>query len=341
MSDEEEKKILRIPEDIDKIPDANFKLMEKINKLAETGKKEDVLESLDIFEKKWKELPGTSADEYLKRMLHHADKDIVEKAKEVEKKTIGPIKIQLALASSAFSLGSIPVLQSLSQQMQSLNSARATMEAIFRESETIKSLRMMAQYTSEFQKAFSFANIRLPEIDTTLLPESRLLTLNKAIEEDTDIQDLRKQYFDPNQDIVLNFKGFEALTWLEMRIRQVIKKYIIGPDPKQFHSKLPDMWKNWVDKQKKEIDEPFITESTELLDYADFTDYKTILETGRNIKLLSGIVNEQQFWSVISKLSEIEPIRLKIAHSRALTWDEFNRLKMYVEDFESLFGDLE
>ena len=68
-------------------------------------------------------------------------------------------------------------------------------------------------------------------------------------------------------------------------------------------------------------------------------DSKVILEKGKNRRYFQDILNEEQFKCMVSKLHELDSIRKKIAHSRSLTKEEFNRLSMYSEDIARLLAD--
>jgi hypothetical protein len=139
-----------------------------------------------------------------------------------------------------------------------------------------------------------------------------------------------------------NFMGYRFLYELECFLRDIIQEMIVEPNQKNLGNFIP---KNILElsQKRKEIEESssYTYGSYRWIDYCDFNDLKTILEKGKNRRYLSDILDEEQFKCMVSKLHELDPIRKKIAHSRSLTKEEFNRLSMYSEDISRMLGEKE
>ena len=91
------------------------------------------------------------------------------------------------------------------------------------------------------------------------------------------------------------------------------------------------MLDDWKYKKLKENPNSLEDESN-LIDYSDFTDLKAILEKGKNKKLFEDLFTEEEMKVLTSKLHELNPIRIKIAHFRDLTMNELHRLTLYSND---------
>ncbi len=137
-----------------------------------------------------------------------------------------------------------------------------------------------------------------------------------------------------------NFLGYRFLYELECFLRDIIQERIVDVNQDNIGNFVP---KNILQQcnQRKETEESsaYTRGDYRWIDYSDFNDLKTILEKGKNRRRFEDILNEEQFKCVVSKLHELDPIRKKIAHSRSLTKDEFNRLSMYSEDIARLLGE--
>jgi len=58
------------------------RLMKEIEEKAKTGKKEDVIESLNLFEKNWEILPNGPARDFIYSMRENEDYEIREKRRK-------------------------------------------------------------------------------------------------------------------------------------------------------------------------------------------------------------------------------------------------------------------
>jgi hypothetical protein len=139
----------------------------------------------------------------------------------------------------------------------------------------------------------------------------------------------------------LNVNAYRLLLFLERSIRTIIINFIIENPSGENCNKLPDgMWKEWVKKQEEEKSKGNVQFSDSPIDYSDFTDLAKILNRKHNKDIFSPHINQERFDGIILKIKELEPIRLKIAHSRVLTTDELNKLMMYTKDIMKLFNKL-
>jgi hypothetical protein len=134
-------------------------------------------------------------------------------------------------------------------------------------------------------------------------------------------------------DIIFNYEGYGFLSDLERFLRGLIQKRIIDPYLRSIENKIPKgLLDKWEGRKKEEESNKIVDSGYESIDYSDFTDLKQIFEKGKNLNLFSDLANGEELKGVISKLHELDPIRKKIAHSRALTKREFDKLKIYAKD---------
>lgn len=171
----------------------------------------------------------------------------------------------------------------------------------------------------------NISQIRLPQIPSKITEPTRIIP--KKLGEEITSANTQKS------DNIYNLPAYKYIFNLEVYLRIFISKHIIEPNKKQLASKIPqtmlDAWekKKNAEEKNKHVDHI----GYELIEYSDFTDIKTILEKTSTVNLIKDIISEENLKTITSKLIELEPIRLKIAHSRALTKEEFNTLEMYSE----------
>ena len=97
------------------------------------------------------------------------------------------------------------------------------------------------------------------------------------------------------------------------------------------------MLDKWEEKRKIEEENLHIDHiKYDSIEYSDFTDLKIILEKRTTISLVKNVISETNLKTITSKLTELKPIRIKIAHSRALTEDEFNTIKIYSDKIKKV-----
>ncbi len=191
----------------------------------------------------------------------------------------------------------------------------------------------IAKNTAGSQILDSVKDIQRLNIETLNKTSSQNFLPTKLAE---DITSVNKQ----KKDIIFNFPAYKYIFNLEFYLRIFITKHIIEPNKKQIASKIPDdMLNKWKDKKKDEEKNIHVNNANyDLIEYSDFTDLKIILEKRTTIALIKDKISETNLKTITSKLTELEPIRLKIAHSRALTKDEFNTLKMYSDKIKKVLS---
>lgn len=167
--------------------------------------------------------------------------------------------------------------------------------------------------------------INLPQIPSEITEPTRIIP--KKLGEEITSANTQKS------DNIYNFPAYKYIFNLEVYLRTFISEHIIEPNKKQLASKIPQtMLDAWEEKKNAEERNKHVDHTGyDLIEYSDFTDIKTILEKTSTVVLLKDIISEENLKTITSKLIELEPIRLKIAHSRALTKEEFSTLEMYSE----------
>ena len=136
-----------------------------------------------------------------------------------------------------------------------------------------------------------------------------------------------------DMDISFNIPGYELLFTLERMLRDLIHQRIIIPHKKDLISKIPaDVLLDMKTRKLAEETSDIVEKTYELIEYCDFTHLKKILDKGRNWEFFRDIFTEEEMRGVYAKLGELDPIRKKVAHSRPLTRDEFERLRLYASD---------
>ena len=139
-------------------------------------------------------------------------------------------------------------------------------------------------------------------------------------------------------DKIYNFPAYNYIFNMEVYLRSFITKYIIQPNREGLASKIPqEMLDKWEEKRKIEEENLHIDHiKYDSIEYSDFTDLKIILEKRTTISLVKNVISETNLKTITSKLTELKPIRIKIAHSRALTEDEFNTIKIYSDKIKKV-----
>ncbi|NOR78134.1 MAG: hypothetical protein GQ523_06885 [Methanophagales archaeon] len=351
------------------------RLMDEIEEKAKTGKKEDVIESLNLFEKKWKILPVGPARDFIYSMREYEDNEIKEKAEEVYSNSLKErdekVRKSLENMTKSFS-ASFLLIQSKMKDLsrafdiskQMADNAKDIPRILSVAFEPIPRLQSKLKDLVEFQSALNEAITKhatamqrittpLPMLSSPILRAESLFSnvtdreleskksLSEVLEKDEEEIEHEIQFIsEQNEDFLFNFEAYEHLYDLERYLRGLIQVRIIGPNKSNLENKIPpEMIEEWKSRKEEEEKNPLIDGNYELIDYSDFTDLKHIFEKGRNYKLFEDIINQEHFKAVISKLHEMDPIRKKIAHSRPLSKKEFDRLILYTEDISKIFKD--
>jgi len=349
------------------------RLMDEIEEKAKTGKKEDVIESLNLFEKKWKILPVGPARDFIYSMREYEDNEIKEKAEEVYSNSLKErdekVRKSLENMTKSFS-ASFLLIQSKMKELsrafdiskQMADNAKDIPRILSVAFEPIQRSQSKLKDLVEFQSALNEAITKhatamqrittpLPMLSSPILRAESLFSnvtdreleskksLSEVLEKDEEEIEHEIQFIsEQNADSLFNFEAYEHLYDLERYLRGLIQVKIIEPNKSNLENKIPpEMIEEWKSRKEEEEKNPLIDGNYELIDYSDFTDLKHIFEKGRNYKLFEDIINQEHFKAVISKLHEMDPIRKKIAHSRPLSKKELDRLILYTEDISKIF----
>ena len=350
------------------------RLMKEIEEIAKSEKKEDIIESLNLFEKKWKILPTGPARDFIYSMRENEDNEIKGKAEEVYSKSLREsderIRRSIEDMTKSFSASFLPIqsrMKELSQafavskQMADIAKAipriqSVVFEPIQRLQPKLKDLMKLQRILNETVTKQIAAIPRITTPSPILLPSSILRaeslfsnvtdrelesqkSLSEVLEKDEEEIEHEIQFIsEQNEDFLFNFEAYEHLYDLERYLRGLIQVRIIEPNKSNLENKIPpEMIEKWKSRKEEEEKNPLIDGNYELIDYSDFTDLKHLFEKGRNYKLFEDIINQEHFKVVISKLHEMDPIRKKIAHSRPLSKKELDRLILYTEDISKIF----
>lgn len=328
--------------------------MEEIERLGKSDNVEDQIKSLTIFENKYPRLPMKSSD-FVSEMIKSENEEVQQKAQEVYEKTV---KVRLKKISESMNSFTeayknslqnvIPRLnelsnsfliaeefakqlnQSLEMSIKSINKSLNTkyIEPLTTIRERIdKTLTTMMNYNSPILTSISY-------VAPLLEQKNSEATLGQILKKDSeDIKDDLEEVIAAKEDIIFNYDGYRFLSDLEKFLRGVIQKRIIEPHSDIIENKIPkNILNEWKRRKKEEENNIMVDSGYELIDYSDFTDLKQIFEKGKNLNEFSDLANGEELKGLISKLHELDPIRKKIAHSRALSKREFDKLKIYAED---------
>lgn len=334
--------------------------MEEIERLGKSDNLEDQIKSLTIFENKYPGLPMKSSD-FIREMMKSENEEVKQKAEEVYEKTV---KVNLEIISESmksFTEGyknsfqnvisrlnemsnSFLIAKEFAKQLnQSLEmpikSISESLNAKYIEPLTTsrerldKQLTTMMDYHSPILTSISYAALFLEQKNSEV-------TLGQILGRDPeDIKNDLKKVIAAEGDIIFNYEGYKFLSSLEMFLRALIQKRIIERYSNNIENKIPQKMSRRWEKRKKEENDTKIDSDYKLIDYSDFTDLKQIFEKGKNLNEFSDLANMEDLKGLISKLHELEPIRKKIAHSRALSKREFDKLKIYAEDIFRMLLD--
>lgn len=328
--------------------------MEEIERLGKSDNVEDKIKSLTLFETKYPRLPMTSWD-FVSEMKKSENEEVKQKAEEVYEKTVkvdlGKISESMNSFTEAYKnsfqnvtprlkemsnsfLISGEFAKQLNQSLEmSIKSISKSLNAKYIEPLTTigerigKPLTTMMNYNSPILTSISYATPLLEQKNSEA-------TLGQILKRDPeDIKNDLEKVIAANEDIIFNYFGYRFLSDLEMFLRGLIQKRIIEPYSGIIENKIPKSILNeWKRRKKEEENNTMVDSGYELIDYSDFTDLKQIFEKGRNLNEFSDLANGEVLKGLISKLQELDPIRKKIAHSRALSKREFDKLQIYAEN---------
>lgn len=338
---------------------ADVKSMEKIEGLGKSRKVGDQLKALELFEEKYSKLPLRRASEFIEKKRKSKNKKVSEKAEEVYAKTIKERREKISESLKIFTQS---YAKSIQESLAHLNKVSETFliskqiaEQINKSIETpikLMGSKVLAQYAAQSRSINELIEKQIlpltqpsPILTTSFYLQPLIrdkksgATLSQLLgKEPEEIHEELEEAIESDKDIIFNYDAYRFLYDLERLLRGLIKKRIIEPYsdmlPNKIHKTLLDKWE---ERKKEEEQNKLVDNGYDLIEYSDFTDLKTIFEKGKNLDLFSDVANKEELKALISKLHELDPIRKKIAHSRALSKREFDKLRMYAEDINRIF----
>jgi hypothetical protein len=329
-------------------------------KKATSGNKKDILESLDLFENNWNDLPSGSARAFIYNMMENADNEIKQKAEEVYSKTLKEsdeiLKTGIESITKSFKQNLLPI----QKQMKDLSRAFTVSKEMVNIVKSIPRVSILdersVKHLVELNKSLNglakpIINSQITAIPLNVEPSPILRAENLFSGLSDEASNLHKPFNEflagteeeinadidfissHNYDFNFNYLAYKLLCNLEIYLRYLIQETIIEPNSGNLQTKIPNaILKKWEDRRQSEESNPIVDGGYDLIYYSDFTDIKEILQKGKNFKLFEDIFSQEQFKTVISKLHELDPIRKKIAHYRPLSENEFDRLRIYSND---------
>nr|QNO47044.1 hypothetical protein NBCJMJBN_00005 [Methanosarcinales archaeon ANME-2c ERB4] len=351
----------------------NERLMKEIEEKVKSGKKEDAIESLILFEKNWKALPNGPARDFIYNMRENEDNKIKRMAEEIYgdslKEMDEKVRKNIENMTKSFNASFLPI----HNQMKELSRAFDISKQMADIAKTIPripsvafdiyrlqpKLKELAEFRNNLKETVTKHVTDTQRITTPLpmLPSPMLRaeylfskvsdsgleskkSLSEVLERDEEEIEHEIQFiFEQDKDSIFNFEAYKYLYGLERYLRSLIQIKIIEPNENIENKIPPEMMAGWESRKKKEEGSHVTDGNYELIDYSDFTDLKHIFGKGKNKELFKDIINPELFKAVLTKLDELDHIRKKIAHSRPLSKKEFDRLIRYTEDISKIFKD--
>jgi hypothetical protein len=339
---------------------ADSKLKDEISELINTGTSENKILALEKIENCGVSFPGNFERPIFAQLLKDPDERVKTKANEVFNKKFGPYLNELSKTITELSKIYGETFHKLSSNMIAASTAYDTSHNLAKSirdsltvplnSITLTPIFEMGKSQQRLFESLALQHPGFPDFSPTFATSAFIsqladvadprLTIPQALGKSIpEIERELDDVIESDEDVIFNFEGYTVLYNLERFLRDLIKQRICLKDPKMIPNRIPkeiiDRWKSRRDEEKKN---PYVSGQYDLIDYSDFTDLKMIFEKGKNIQLFRDICSEEQFRAVISKISELDPIRKKIAHSRPLKKKEFDRLKMYAEDIDQILN---
>lgn len=328
--------------------------MHTIARLVKTGNSRKKQEAIGIFNQKRKDIPDDFAFEFIRAMWLDEDKEV--------KKNLPPQKLEELLINierNFFPIQSIvekyydsldQALKNVSNTVQVFDLSHSTARAL-KNSLSNPDISYPRNLITRFSQEHGEIVEKSPSSHQFGLHSSPIESMSDVIKSlpqegaDTGItpafttnerEIIRKQLDEivfTDKDISFNVPGYELLFTLERMLRDLIQQRIMIPYKKDLASKIPaDVITDMKTRKQVEESSTIVEGTYELIEYCDFTHLKKIFDKGRNWEFFRDIFTEEEMRGVYAKLGELDPIRKKIAHSRPLTRDEFERLRIYVSD---------
>lgn len=132
-----------------------------------------------------------------------------------------------------------------------------------------------------------------------------------------------------------NQLGMELLNSLENCLRNMLRlegKKMFGSD---YENIIPPHIKEKAKKRFLKQDSKDNSQSQDLFSYLDFSNYLCIITWENNWKCCFSMIFSNKEWIKI-KIEEISPIRNALAHSRKITKDQIDRLRINSNDIKKI-----
>ncbi len=337
--------------------------MAEIERLSHSKDKAERLKSLDLFAETYPRLPASEAKNYVERMVSDEDSVVAEKAKDVLDNIVKPYEEKTSRKWMAMSSSLLPSISASIERMQSMSGLFDRSQQVARILHSAFSSHVQMDVVKKALDAFRIVDpivvsgwglhenaAFVPSVPSPIVNALRYETI--IAEKDATTEPIEEAFAEEadelrlNLDTILssqgdpsfNYEGYELLFKLESVLRLIITEKIVKPNEKTLSNVLPKgLLQSCESLLEEESDSRVVIHSGNWMDYTDFADLERIIQTGRNIKRLGELADEQHCMSVVTKLHELDHIRKKIAHSRILTKSEFDRLRMYATDIITLF----
>ncbi len=337
--------------------------MEEIENLSRSPNKEDRLKSLELFKSKFPHLPAGKIGDYFNKMCSDSDLDVRDVAisycESLPKRDTKSFKMMTNDINEYFNRSLRPQIEAIEKLQKSFSSSQklarlieSNLKLSVREISHLEglsttmsninasALALSSKYASVLDTLSPISSsLNYVNAITTNVDENRTLPDVLGVSEDDvrhDLDVIQKS----DIDVTFNNEGYKALLTIERSLRELInEKLIENSDPKYGGDIAGEIVKRCKKRQQEEIDSKMVATSNRYIDYSDFTDLEIIFKNRRNKQVLADIMNEQECDQIASKLHELHPIRIKIAHSRLLTYRELDRIKLYSKDILKLLGE--
>lgn len=351
---------------VKEFPSADLKLMSEIEEKVKSGDKTDIIESLNLFEANWNKLPYRRAREFIQSLKENKDIEIktkaeniyastiksgedkiIENAKEYAKSlsfSLPPIQNQMMYLSKAFDASKnmaelAKSIQSLTKTQYTINNVADSLNQLIKNQEIIHNVAMNIPNFNVTKPTFNIEYSPILRTDLFFsqmpktIPEQTESFGNILNKNDREINENLKIISDENKEFAFNGVAYELLFTLENYFRGLILKFIINENRTNLGNYIPQkILDGWVERKQIEDANEFAEGEYDLIYYSNFTDIKDILRKNTKTLLNLKLFNDEQLATITSKLHELDPIRKKIAHNRALSKKEFDRLQMYCDD---------
>lgn len=351
MSMDEQRKESKTKQlDLSNLADGARKEMEPIERLGASSSKEDRLESLQQYEERFGRLPYGRARDFLLKMIDDCEPEVSSKAKEVHMRLVRPLEINEMKSTFRMAENIAPLIERMKAESaiftlsKNLAVSSAVIESVQVNNKLFKQL-IDATHILSIPALPSIEVPRLFPVDSAVLSTARMISEMeeagisgaKGIHKKAVRRELMK-FANAEGDPLFNHEGYILLLTMESKIRRIIRDFILDPNEGSLDNVVNPQIRKKCEKLMEEEKEGGKVKSSDIwIDYADFACLADILDKRNAIKHFQGALSDGEFKGMIVKIRELNPIRNKIAHSRILTKEEFDRLTMYSSDIDCTF----